>query len=143
MSVLTRLAGNTILLCLLCINIATAQEGSFIIDDHYRPSDNTDGIHFEVISDNNGLISAAHNQGIFQYDGTVWDYYHTPTAAISVANSDENQLFVGCVNGFGKLDWVDFKITYVPLYESDSTPELFFQTMTSGCFLLAGNTSKC
>ena len=36
------------------------------------------------------------------------------------------------MNGFGKLDWVDFKITYVPLYESDSTPELFFQTMTAG-----------
>lgn len=105
-----------------------SQQGSFIIDDHYRTSDHSDGIHFEIISDNNGLISAAHNQGIYQYDGTIWDYYHTPTAAISLANDSENTLYVGCVNGFGKLDWVDFKVEYIPLYESDSTPELFFQT---------------
>ena len=132
MSGFIRLLGSITLFSLVIITAGYAQEGSFIIDDHYRPSDNTDGIHFEIISDNNGLISAAHNQGIFQYDGTVWDYYRTPTAAISLANNDENKLFVGCVNGFGKLDWVDFKITYVPLYESDSTPELFFQTVTSG-----------
>ena len=114
--------------CCLCPLISYSQQGSFIIDDHYRTSEHSDGIHFEIISDNNGLISAAHNQGVYQYDGTVWDYYHTPTAAISLANDAENSLYVGCVNGFGKLDWVDFKIEYVPIYESDSTPELFFQT---------------
>ncbi len=116
-----------VLLSVLSINIY-AQKGSFIIDDHYRENGHTDGVNFEIISDNNGLISVAHNQGVFQYDGSVWDYYKTPTAAISVTNDEINKLYVGCINGFGKLDWINFQIEYVPIYQSDSIPELFFQT---------------
>jgi len=127
-----------ILIVLISISISFlstfvhAQQGSFIIDDHYRDSEITDGINFEIISDHNGLISVAHNQGIYQYDGTVWDYYHTPTASISLANDLENKLYIGGINGFGKLDWVDFKIEYIPLHENDSLPELFFQTEAIG-----------
>ncbi|MGB3467211.1 MAG: triple tyrosine motif-containing protein, partial [Cyclobacteriaceae bacterium] len=123
---------TVLLLCCLMPGISHAQHGSFIIDDHYRSSDHRDGIHFEIISDNNGLISVAHNQGIFQYDGAVWDYYHTPTAAISLTNDAENAIYVGCVNGFGRLDWVDYKVQYVPVYESEDTPELFFQAESVG-----------
>ena len=132
MSRVTSLLYSVLIVCILFPLVSYSQKGSFIIDDHYRTSDHSDGIHFEVISDNNGLISAAHNQGIYQYDGTIWDFYHTPTAAISLANDAENTLYIGCVNGFGKLDWVDFKIEYIPIYESDSTPELFFQTASTG-----------
>jgi len=132
MSRFISLVAATLLCCLFFPYIAHSQEGSFIIDDHYRTSDHSDGIHFEIISDQNGLISAAHNQGVYQYDGTVWDYYHTPSAAISLANDAQNTLYVGCVNGFGKLDWVDFNVEYIPIYQSDSTPELFFQTESSG-----------
>lgn len=115
--------------CLISFySFSQSEEGSFIIDDHYRGLNQSDGIHFEIISDQNGLISAAHNQGVFQYDGATWDYYHTPTAAISLANDKENTLYVGCANGFGKLGWVDYNIDYIPIYNSDSTSELFFQT---------------
>ncbi len=105
-----------------------AQKGSFLVNNHIRESGHSEGINFEIISDNNGLLSMANNLGVFQYDGKIWDYYHTPSAALSLAADSSNQLFVGCINGFGVINWKDYNIHYTPLYETDSTSELFYQT---------------
>ena len=114
---------------LLFLSYAThAQKGSFLVNNHLRESGQSEGINFEIISDNNGLLSMANNLGVFQYDGKIWDYYHTPSAALSLAADSSNQLFVGCINGFGVINWKDYNIHYQPIYQSDSTSELFYQT---------------
>ncbi len=115
-------------LLLAMSHIAAAQKGSFLVNNHIRETGHSEGINFEIISDNNGLLSLANNLGVFQYDGKIWDYYHTPSAALSLAADSSNQLFVGCINGFGVINWKDYNIHYTPIYETDSTSELFYQT---------------
>ncbi len=115
-------------LAIISVFSAHAQKGSFLVNNHIRETGHTEGISFQISSDSRGLLSMANTLGVYQYDGKVWDFYPTPSAALSIATDDDNQIYVGCINGFGTINWRDYNIHYISLHESDSTSQLFYQT---------------
>ena len=105
-----------------------AQQGSFLVNNQIGNENIGNGFHFEIISDRNGLITLAHNQGILQYDGNNWDYFPTPNATLSIAIDNNNVVFIGGFSGFGKLGWDQGNYEYVNLFTSEDY-DLFYQTM--------------
>lgn len=116
---------------LLLFHSSVAQKGDFLLK-HHTPSHTTiDNVNFEIISDNNGLICIANRAGVLQYDGDTWDYFQTPSAALSLAVDDDNVLYVGSINTFGKVDFHKNKRSFQPLLVSDTLNDLFLQTVFS------------
>ena len=119
------------LICCLMISFgSTAQKGDFILSHHAPKHHEVDNINFEIISDKNGIICVANRFGVLKYDGQNWDFYPTNSSALSLATSSDNTLYIGCLGGFGKIDYLDNAYQYIPLMESDSLTDHFLQTFS-------------
>jgi hypothetical protein len=132
---LTRLQPNAILFTLsllLIFSSAIGQQGDFILTHHSPRNSEIDNVNFEIKADKNGIICIANRFGVLKYDGREWDFYQTNSSALSMAVSNDNTLYVGCLGEFGKLDYVDNSYQYVRLLETDSLGEHFLQTFEVG-----------
>lgn len=104
-----------------------AQKGDFLLKHHLPTHANIDNSNFDVISDNNGLICLANRAGVLKYDGDTWDYFPTPSAALSLTVDNNNVIYVGSINTFGKIDFDKNKVIFQPLVELDTISDLFLQ----------------
>lgn len=112
-----------------------SQKGDFLLTHHHPTQPNIDNINFEIISDNNGLIYIANRAGVLTYDGDSWEYFQTPSAALSIDTDSTNTLYVGSIGTAGKIDIDKNEITYLDLLESDTISDLFFQTKSFGNYV--------
>lgn len=117
----------SVLICTLGIS----QTGDFILTHHSPKHSEIDNINFEIKADRNGLICIANRFGVLKYDGIDWDFYRTTSSALSLAISEDNIVYVGCLGGFGKLDYSNNSYKYIPILESDTLSEHFLQTFTT------------
>ncbi|MBV6645993.1 MAG: hypothetical protein KI790_11120 [Cyclobacteriaceae bacterium] len=90
-----------------------------------------DNVSFDLISDQNGLLGIANRSGVLLYDGKSWDFFPTPSAALSLGVDENNTIYVGCVGQFGKLGYQGNAYEYIPLFATDSVTELFGQTIVN------------
>ncbi|MEQ6168038.1 triple tyrosine motif-containing protein [Ekhidna sp. MALMAid0563] len=108
--------------------LTIAQTGDFILTHHSPKHSEIDNINFEITADKNGIICIANRFGVLKYDGNEWNFYRTNSSALSLAVSSDNVVYVGCLGGFGKLDFVSNTYGYVPIVDSDSLSDHFLQT---------------
>jgi hypothetical protein len=127
-TLLPKLRSISILLMLFLGFVSKAQYGDFILSHHAPRHSEIDNINFHLESDKNGVICIANRLGVLKYDGIDWEYYPTRSSAISLAISENNTVFIGCIGEFGKLDFNDGKYEYIPLISSDSIDDHFLQT---------------
>ncbi|MEP5610625.1 MAG: two-component regulator propeller domain-containing protein [Cyclobacteriaceae bacterium] len=123
------------ILCLVFTNSLFSQKGDFLLKHHFPTNPNIDNINFEVLNDNNGLICMANRAGVLTYDGDSWDFFKTPSAALSIAIDSTNTIYVGSIGTFGKIDFQKNRILYQPLIETDTINDLFFQTLSFGDYV--------
>lgn len=116
---------------LLASELGYAQTGDFILTHHSPKHSEIDNINFEIKADKNGLICIANRFGVLKYDGIEWDFYRTSSSALSLAISDDNIVYVGCLGGFGKLDYFNNAYEYIPILSGDTLSEHFLQTFTT------------
>ncbi|MEO9483303.1 MAG: triple tyrosine motif-containing protein [Ekhidna sp.] len=116
---------------LLASMLSFGQTGDFILTHHSPKHSEIDNINFEIKADKNGLICIANRFGVLKYDGMEWDFYRTSSSALSLAISDDNIVYVGCLGGFGKLDYLNNSYEYIPILESDTLSDHFLQTFAT------------
>jgi hypothetical protein len=95
-----------------------AQQGDYLITNHKPNINNIDNTNFQIIQDKHGLMYFANRSGILVYDGMEWDFYPTPGAALSMTFGPKGDLFVGCLNDFGKITYDNNTIRYISLSNS-------------------------
>ncbi|GAB4237678.1 MAG: hypothetical protein Tsb0034_12920 [Ekhidna sp.] len=106
-----------------------SQQGDFLLTQHFPQNSNIDNSHFELTSDSKGRICIANRSGILKYDGEAWDFYQTPSAALSLAVDEADVVYVGCIGSVGLIDFNDRRIEYNPIFENDSIQDLFLETV--------------
>ncbi|WP_421764092.1 triple tyrosine motif-containing protein [Ekhidna sp.] len=111
--------------------LSIAQTGDFILSHHSPKHSEIDNINFEIKADKNGIICIANRFGVLKYDGVEWDFYRTNSSALSLAVSEDNTVYVGCLGGFGKLDYLNNSYKYIPILSSDSLSDHFLQTFAT------------
>lgn len=120
---------HCLILPLLFISLcALSQRGDFLITEHFPEASNIDNTNFEIISDNQGLLCIANRSGVLKYDGSAWDYFQTPSAALSLAVDSSHVVYVGCIGSVGMIDFDDRSIRYKSLMKSDTISDLFLET---------------
>ena len=132
------------LLCLymLIAVCATAQDGDFFLT-HYSPTGSrVDNVNFDIIQDQRGVICIANRAGILTFDGKNWDFARTPAALFSLAISDENIIYAGGRNGFGRIDRdSNFELTYISLSSTEPGAKDIFDILIKDARLYAINES--
>lgn len=133
MKIVFALCKKTFIFCLLLLihQHGNAQTGDFILTHHSPKHSEIDNINFEIKADKNGVICIANRFGVLKYDGLEWDFYRTTSSALSLAISDDNTVYVGCLGGFGKLDFINNSYQYIPILPSDSLSDHFLQTFST------------
>jgi len=106
----------------------SAQQGGFLLTNHFPRHSNLDNFNFDIVNDLQGRICIANRSGILKYDGDAWDFYTTPSAALSLAVDSSNVVYAGCIGSVGKIDFANGKIQYRELVASDSLDDLFLET---------------
>lgn len=114
-----------VMLVLSCL-AGVGQTGDFILTHHSPKHSEIDNINFEITADKNGIICIANRFGVLKYDGQEWNFFKTNSSALSLAVSDDNIVYVGCLDGFGKLDFRNNKYEYISIM--DSLSDHFLQT---------------
>lgn len=112
----------------LILSFSQAQQGDFLLTHHFPQNSNIDNSNFEIISDSYGRLCIANRSGVLKYDGEAWDYYKTPSAALSIAVDSSDVVYVGCIGSIGKIDFHERKIQYQEILETDTIDDLFLQT---------------
>lgn len=107
---------------------AFAQQGDFLLSDHFPQHPNIDNSNFEIVNDHKGRICVANRAGVLKYDGEAWDFYKTPSAALSLAVDSSDVVYVGCIGSVGIIDFKNRSINYRSLLESDTLKDLFLET---------------
>jgi ligand-binding sensor domain-containing protein len=119
-----------ILLVVGCSLLFAQTKGDYFMS-HYAPeSDNVDFSIFDVTTDLNGLLWVSSNYGLYTYDGREWDFYETPTAAVSLVVSTENIIYVGGVGEVGKIDFSNKQFGYQVVFENDSLSDIYLQAVS-------------
>ena len=111
------------------------QTGDFILTHHSPKHSEIDNINFEIKADNNGIICIANRFGVLKYDGNDWDFYKTSSSALSLAISEDNTVYVGCLGEFGKLDYINNSYEYISILSNDSLSDHFLQTFATENFI--------
>lgn len=117
----------TAIICLALLP-TFAQKGDFLLTQHFPRHSNIDNSNFEITSDSNGRLCIANRSGILKYDGEAWDFYKTPSAALSIAVDSSDVVYVGCIGEIGMVDFHDRKIQYKSIFKLDSLDDLFLET---------------
>ena len=112
-----------------------AQTGDFILTHHSPKHSEIDNINFEIKADRNGIICIANRFGVLKYDGNDWDFYKTSSSALSLAVSENNTVYVGCLGEFGKLDYINNSYEYKSILSSDTLSDHFLQTFATRDFI--------
>lgn len=122
--------------------LSIAQTGDFILTHHSPKHSEIDNINFEIKADRNGLICIANRFGVLKYDGIEWDFYRTSSSALSLAISEDNIVYVGCLGGFGKLDYFNNTYEYISILDADTLSDHFLQTFatTDYIYFLSDNS---
>lgn len=70
---------------------------------NYKRTDYKGGTqNWNIDQDKNGNIYFANNNGLFQYDGTLWHKYNVPNSGIkSIKVEDSGKIYIGSYNEFG------------------------------------------
>lgn len=110
------------------IVFAYAQKGDFLLTHHFPRHSNIDNSNFEITSDNFGRLCIANRSGVLKYDGEAWDFYKTPSAALSITVDTTDVVYVGCIGSIGIIDFHNRKIQYKPILEADTLDDLFLET---------------
>lgn len=118
---------TAILLCLIS-TYSFAQKGDFLLAHHFPRHSNIDNSNFEITSDSYGRLCIANRSGVLKYDGEVWDFYQTPSAALSIAVGSSDVVYVGCIGSVGMIDFHNRKIQYKSILEADTLDDLFLET---------------
>lgn len=118
---------STLLACFLVISLH-AQQGDFLLTDHLPSYSNIDNTSFAITNDGKGRICVANRAGVLKYDGQAWDFYKTPSAALSIAVDSADVVYAGCIGSVGKIDFKDGRIRYQSILEADTLNDLFLQT---------------
>ncbi|MEO9869117.1 triple tyrosine motif-containing protein [Ekhidna sp.] len=105
-----------------------AQQGDFLLTHHFPRHSNIDNSNFEITNDNYGRLCIANRSGVLKYDGEAWDYYKTPSAALSIAVDSSDVVYVGCIGSIGMIDFHNKAIQYKPILETDTLNDLFLET---------------
>ncbi|MEP0987035.1 triple tyrosine motif-containing protein [Ekhidna sp.] len=116
-----------VIFCLSCF-YPFAQKGDFLLTHHFPRHSNIDNSNFEITNDNNGRLCIANRSGVLKYDGEAWDYYPTPSAALSIAVDSSDVVYVGCIGNIGMIDFHERSIKYKSLIDLDSLDDLFLET---------------
>lgn len=124
---------NAFIFCMtfLVSGLCFAQTGDFILTHHSPKHSEIDNINFEIKADKNGIICIANRFGVLKYDGIDWDFYRTNSSALSLAISEDNIVYVGCLGGFGKLDYSNNSYKYISILEEDTLSDHFLQTFST------------
>ncbi len=118
------------MLVLFCLSLYSlfGQKGDFLLTHHFPRHSNIDNSNFEIISDNHGRLCIANRSGVLKYDGEAWDFYETPSSALSIAVDSADVVYVGCIGSVGMIDFHNRSIQYQPIFENDSLSDLFLET---------------
>lgn len=119
---------STLIICFVTLS-AFAQRGDFLLTEHFPRHSNIDNSNFEIINDHKGRICVANRSGVLKYDGDAWDYYETPSAALSLAVDSSDVVYVGCIGSVGRIDFEERKVIYKPLIETETLNDLFLETV--------------
>lgn len=119
-----------LLLVIFCLAnyYSSAQKGDFLLTHHFPRHSNIDNSNFEITNDNNGRLCIANRSGVLKYDGEAWDYYPTPSAALSLAVDSSDVVYVGCIGSIGMIDFHERSVKYKQIVETDSLDDLFLET---------------
>lgn len=115
-------------ICYIVACYTYAQKGDFLLTNHFPKHSNIDNTNFEITHDSHGRLCIANRSGVLKYDGEVWDFYQTPSAALSLAVDSTDVVYAGCIGSVGIIDFHNRSISYSPLIESDSIDDLFLET---------------
>lgn len=119
---------STLILLVVAFN-SFSQQGDFLLSQHIPENGVIDNTSFEITNDQKERICIASSQGILKYDGEAWDYYKTPSAALSLAVDSNNIVYAGCIGTIGMIDFEGRSINFKPLIEEDSINDLFLETI--------------
>ena len=109
--------------------VTKAQTGDFVLTHHHPKHSEIDNVNFDILTDNHGVIQVANRFGLLKYDGETWDFYRTPSSALSIAvDPNTNTSFVGCIGGFGKMQVINNAYVYQSMLENDSLDDHFNHT---------------
>jgi len=105
-----------------------AQDGDYFLSHHQPKGEGIDNVNFDLTVGDNGLLYIANRSGVLVYEGKSWDFYETPSAALSIAIDSLNNIYVGCVDNYGKVSLTGNEYKFNTLADS-STNGLFFKTL--------------
>ncbi|UII28430.1 hypothetical protein LVD15_08365 [Fulvivirga maritima] len=116
------------------------QQGNYFLR-HYESADKGyDNIHFDIVQDQNGIISIANRSGLLRFDGKSWEHINTPSAIFSLSVNKNNELFIGGASGFGKLIRnKKFNLEYKSLSTNESSASNITKILSLGDSLFAIN----
>ncbi|MEP2773738.1 MAG: hypothetical protein ABJH05_16410 [Fulvivirga sp.] len=80
-----------------------AQDGGYFLTHYASGEQEINNINFDIAQDTRGVIYVANRSGIIAFDGTSWEKIKTPASVFTLAFDNNNQLYTGGVNGFGKI----------------------------------------
>lgn len=119
-----------LLLAIFCLSswASSAQKGDFLLTNHFPRHSNIDNSNFEITNDSHGRLCIANRSGVLKYDGEAWDFYQTPSAALSIAVDTTDVVYVGCIGSIGMIDFQDRSIKYNSILKTDTINDLFLET---------------
>lgn len=107
----------------------SAQQGDLFLTHHTLDIEGLDNTNFEIEFDSKGQMYMANRSGVLTYDGSHWDYISTPSAALSLAFDEHDNLYVGCVGDFGRIEIKDRKYQFVSLNPNQDDDGIYFKTV--------------
>ncbi|MFY0625079.1 MAG: hypothetical protein JXR07_02210 [Reichenbachiella sp.] len=118
-----------IFLSVLISNSLLAQKGDLFLTHHKLDIEGLDNTNFDIKINSHGELCIANRSGLLLYDGFNWDYISTPSSALSIEYDSDDNLYVGCVGDFGKIDLLDNKLQFVSLNPNKSDEGVYFKTV--------------
>lgn len=105
-----------------------SQKGDFLLTQHFPHQSHAENTHFEITNDTDGRICVANSSGVLKYDGENWDFFKTPSAALSLALDSSDVVYVGCIGSVGMISFEDRSTKYRPIFQMDTLQDLFLET---------------
>lgn len=104
------------------------QVGDLFLSHHRPDGEGLDNLNFDLAVNEGGLLYIANRSGVLVYDGKSWDFHLTPSAALSIAVAGNGDIYVGCVDDYGKIELVGDAYQFVSLADT-SVSHLVFETI--------------
>ncbi|GEM_PF-2401383 len=111
-----------------CITLCFGQVGDLFLSHHRPDGEGLDNLNFDMAVNFGGLLYIANRSGVLIYDGKTWDFHLTPSAALSIAVADNGDIYVGCVDDYGKIELVGDAYQFVSMADT-SVSHLVFETI--------------